>query len=210
MARIAKGILGPVNGTVGTVIGSSWKGINYIKSQPGGRKASQSVAQIDHQLKFSVTMRFCQAFTALWPLTFKKYANEMSEFNAAFSYNYQNALTGLTPDYEIDYQKALISRGELPNAVAPSAAVTGTEVFFTWTNNAGTGEAQATDNAVLVAYCKELGQAVFTTGSATRITGSGTLNVAAFTGQAIETWIAFLSADGTLSSGSLFTGELTV
>ena len=107
-------------------------------------------------------------------------------------------------------QKALVSRGELPNAVAPSAAVTATDVYFTWTNNTGTGTAQATDNAVLVAYCKELNQAVFTTTSTTRSTGSGTLNVASFTGQAIETWIAFLSADGTISSNSLFTGELTV
>jgi len=34
MGIINKGILGPVSGTVGTVIGGSWKGISYIRSKP--------------------------------------------------------------------------------------------------------------------------------------------------------------------------------
>ncbi|MFD1166317.1 hypothetical protein ACFQ2C_11935 [Sphingobacterium daejeonense] len=34
MAIISKGILGAYYGKVGEVVGSSWRGINYVKSLP--------------------------------------------------------------------------------------------------------------------------------------------------------------------------------
>ena len=52
MAQIHKGILGPVDGSIGTITGSSWKGIAYIKSQPSKRKSSSTISQIDAQLRF--------------------------------------------------------------------------------------------------------------------------------------------------------------
>ena len=45
MARISKGILGGFSGTVGTVIGGSWKGIAYMRSMPSSRKSSSTVKQ---------------------------------------------------------------------------------------------------------------------------------------------------------------------
>lgn len=47
MAIINKGILGPVSGTVGTVIGGSWKGISYIRSQSTSRRTNFSQAQLE-------------------------------------------------------------------------------------------------------------------------------------------------------------------
>lgn len=34
MGTFSKGILGGFSGTVGTVIGGNWKGIQYMRSQP--------------------------------------------------------------------------------------------------------------------------------------------------------------------------------
>ncbi len=130
MGRIRKGILGPVAGTVGTVIGGSWKGIAYLRSQPIRGKHTSSADQIDHQLRFSLVINFLTTMTDMLRLTFRKYAIKMSEFNAAFSYNFENAITGKTPDYVIDYEKALVSRGELPNATKPGCTVTGSELFL--------------------------------------------------------------------------------
>ena len=209
MARINKGILGPVEGTVGTVIGASWKGISYIRSKASGKRKS-SVEQLDNQLKFSAVVNFVATMTALLQQTFKKYAIEKSEFNAAFAYNYANALSGKSPDYVIDFTKALVSRGELPNATTPAATVTGKTVNFTWTDNSGTGIAAATDKAVLVAYCKNFNQTIYTTETAVRSANAATLDVSNFTGFTIETWIAFISADGTEASDSIYTGELLV
>ncbi len=210
MARISKGILGPVSGTVGTVIGSSWKGIHYLRSQPSTRKGTSSVDQLDHQLKFSTVISFVQPMTSLVGLTFRKYAVGMSEYNAAFSYNYQNALGGKAPDYSIDYGRALVSRGELPNAAAPSATVSGTTLYFTWTDNSGIGKASPADTAILVAYSEDQKTTVYTDTASIRSTGAGSVDVTSFAGRVIQTWITFLSADGKDASNSFYTGELLV
>lgn len=62
MGRISKGILGPVSGTVGTVVGSTWKGISYVRSQPASKKHEPTVNQLDQQLKFSITLNFVQTY----------------------------------------------------------------------------------------------------------------------------------------------------
>lgn len=210
MARINKGILGPVEGTVGTVVGANWKGISYIRSKSVGSKKTSTIEQLDHQLKFSVVVNFVSSMTSLLQQTFRSYAVKMSEVNAAFSYNYANALTGVSPDYEIDYANALVSRGNLPNAVAPVATVTGNDVHFTWADNSGAGTALATDMAVLVVFAPSLNLTIFNTAAANRSAGAATINAAGFEGQTVQTWIAFLTAEGRDASNSIFTGALTL
>lgn len=210
MGTISKGILGPVSGTVGTVVGGSWKGIHYLRSQASSKKHTSTVDQLDHQLRFSVVVNFLTTMVGLLQLTFKKYAVKMSEFNAALSYNYHNAITGTPPDYKIDFTKALVSRGELPNATAPAATVTGHIVYFTWTDNSGSGTATATDKAVLVVFCPNQNLAQYSTNSAQRSAGAASIDVTNFSGETVETWIAFLSEDGKEASNSIYTGELTI
>ena len=105
MGIINKGILGGFSGNVGPVVGSTWKGITYMKSLPNKKSKTSTVKQIEQQLKFALIMRFTQTMTALLELTYKAYANGMTAFNAAFAYNIQNAVTGNSPDFEVDYQK---------------------------------------------------------------------------------------------------------
>ena len=210
MARIPKGILGPVDGTVGTVIGGSWRGIHYIRSKPGGRKGGSSVAQLDAQLKFITVVDFVYPLTPVVELTFNRYAIKMSGYNAAFAYNYNNALGGKTPDYTIDYAKALVSRGDLPNANDPKATASDASVYFTWEDNSGVGKALATDKAIVVVYCEELKSTLFSNDAAVRSTGAASLNVKGFLGRKVQTWLAFLSEDGREAANSFYTGELVI
>src|SRR5690349_9396282 len=149
MARIRQGILGPVSGSVGTIVGSSWKDIDYIRSKSSRPRGEPTQAQLDVQLKFSLLMNFVSTMTELVNLTFAKYATDMSQSNAAFAYNYRNAITGTSPDYTIDYANALVSRGDLANATGVAATVTNGVLHFTWTDNSGLGLAAPTDKAVL-------------------------------------------------------------
>ncbi len=210
MAQIESGILGPVEGSVGTVTGARWKGIHYIRIRSQKRRGESSAKQVDVQLRFSLIQNFLQTMAGLIKLTFKKYAVDMTQFNAAFSYNFHNAITGKSPDYVIEYKKALVSRGELPNANAPQATVTGSVVYFTWQDNSGTGTAAATDNAVLVVFCPNLNLTIYSTNVGTRADGAAQLDAVNFKGETVETWVAFLSADGEDASPSLYTGELQV
>ena len=76
-----------------------------MKSLPNKKSKTSTVKQIEQQLKFALIMRFTQTMTALLELTYKAYANGMTAFNAAFAYNIQNAVTGNSPDFEVDYQR---------------------------------------------------------------------------------------------------------
>ena len=210
MAKLPQGILGPVSGSVGTIVGASWKDTDYIRSKSSKPKGDPSPTQLDNQYKFSAVINFVSTMTELLNQTFSKYAISMSESNAAFSYNYQNAITGTSPDYSIDYAKALVSRGDLMNASGIAATVTNKTVHFTWTDNSGLGMAAATDKAVLVAYCRNYNLTVYTVGSAVRSIKAGALDVSNFAGFTVETWIAFLNEDGSMASNSIYTGELMV
>ncbi|MDP9040682.1 MAG: DUF6266 family protein [Bacteroidota bacterium] len=53
MGTIVKGILGGFSGKVGTVVGSSWKGLAVMKSVPGPRKGSPTLLQLEQQAKFT-------------------------------------------------------------------------------------------------------------------------------------------------------------
>jgi hypothetical protein len=211
MAIINKGILGPISGTVGTVIGGSWKGISYVRSQSTSRRTNFSIKQLEQQAKFALVMKFLQSMTALLVITFRDYAVEMSGFNNAMRYTLLNAITGSYPNFDIDYNMALVSRGDLPNASGPTAVstVAGT-VTYQWQDNSGTGKAQPTDASILVVYCPSRNQCIYTTTGATRSTGGDALLVQAFSGLAVQTYIGFISADGKSVASSVYTGQLTV
>ncbi len=211
MGTISKGILGGFSGTVGTVIGGSWKGIEYMRSQPSRRSGTTSPAQLDQQLKFALVIKFIQAISGVVTITFRNYAVKMTGANNALSYNLKNAVTGVSPDFMINYALALVARGDLPNGASATAVpLAGGKIKFTWVNNAGTGKAKGGDKAVLVVYCEELNQSIYTTGSETRSALTETLDVAGFTGKDVETYISFLSEDGKDVATSIYTGKITV
>lgn len=211
MAIINKGILGPISGTVGTVIGGSWKGISYIRSQSTSRRTSSTQPQLEQQAKFSLTMKFLQPMTGLLSISFREYAVAMSGFNNAMRYTLKNAVTGVYPAFSIDYALALVSRGDLPNSGNPSAASTAAgTVAFQWTDNTGVGKAQSTDASILVVYSPTRNQCLFTTAGAARSTGADTLAVSSFSGEEVQTFIGFMSADGKNIASSIYTGAVTV
>lgn len=211
MGTIQKGILGGFSGKVGNVVGGSWKGIDYMRSLAQRRTATSSLRQKEQQMKFGLIVRFQQPLANLLAISFKSYAIKMTGANSAMSYNIRNAITGIYPDYVIDYSKALVSRGDMPNATNPAAtAAAGGVVNFTWQNNAGSGKAQDTDKAILVAYCPELKQSIYTDAGPERSVESGSLDLSAFSGLQVETWVGFISDDGKITATSVFTGEVTV
>lgn len=210
MATFEKGILGGFSGKVGTVIGSNWKGIDYMRSKSNKRTFVPTQKQLEAQLKFALIMRFLQPMSALLEISFHDFAVQKTGTNSAFAYNYKEAITGTFPDYAIDYAKALVSRGNLPNVLGPSViAGAGSLLTWSWTDN-NSSTANPDDQAILVAYCPEMRQAIFTANGGKRSELTADLNALTFKGKAVETYIGFQSVDGYNSSISLFTGEVTV
>lgn len=212
MGTISKGILGGFSGKVGTVVGGNWKGIDYMRSKgAGNRNANPTPGQLSQQLKFALGIRFLQTMSAFIAISFHHFAVRKTGINVALSYTLKNAITGTYPSYSISFPDLLISRGDLPNVLAPTATVgAGSELTYAWTDNGGVGIAKSTDKAMLLAYCPELNQTIYTTGSALRSALTDTLNLAAFAGKVVETYIGFISADQVNVATSIYTGSHTV
>lgn len=211
MARIYKGILGGFRGTVGTVVGSSWRGIDYMRSRSGKRKGTATAAQLEQRARFSVIVPFISSLSSLFETTFKSLANGKSGSNAALSYNISNALTGSYPAFAIDYSQVQIATGKLTNAGDAAVSVKpGSVVQFDWTDNAGTGSAKADDKMIGVLYCPALKQSKYITDAAMRSTATASMDATEFSGKTVETWISFISADGKNIATSIYCGQVLV
>ena len=142
MGKISQGVLGGFSGKVGNVVGGTWKGIDYMRIKPANVSNPRTEGQVDQRSKFSTVLRFLQPMTDFLRVGFKLYANKMTQFNAAMSYNLNNAITGAYPNFTIDYANALVTRGNLTVAAGGAASSPSAgDVEVTWTNNSGSGSA---------------------------------------------------------------------
>ena len=212
MAIISQGILGGVSGKIGNVIGGSWKGIDYLRIMPASVANPKTPAQMDQRSKFITVIKFLQPMVDFLRVGFKLYAIKMTQFNNAMSYNLKNAITGTYPDYTIDFSKALVSRGSLAGASGANvASVSDTEMTLSWADNTGTGGALATDKSLLLAYDTSTGTVVYNTAGAARSVGVQSLTVPAeLSGGTFETFLGFISEDGSLVANSVYVGSITL
>lgn len=211
MGILRKGILGGFQGTVGTVVGGNWKGIDYIKSLPVVSNAEPSPRQLEQRAKFKAVVDFLRPILAFVQMGFKVNAGQMTGYNSALSYNYRHALTGTYPNFSIDYSQAAVSSGALPNVQAPSVtADAASGVTFNWTSNGNVGMASGADKVMVLAYCPEMNQAIYTTADSTRADGTQTLDCLQFSGKQVHTWISCAKADGRDVATSIYTGVVLV
>ena len=211
MGRINKGILGGFSGKVGNVVGGNWKGIDYMRSKGKSGNTNATAAQLAQQLKFGLAIRFVKSISGLVSVGFNNLAKKQTGANSAVSYILKNAIGGTYPTFSIVYADVLISRGDLPNVLAPSVTMEdASQLVFNWTDNSGVGIAKPGDRVILAAYCPATDQCIYTTGSAARSALTDALNLASFSGQAVHTYIGCISEDGRNIASSNYTGEVTV
>lgn len=211
MGKLSNGILGGFSGTLGPAVGSSWKGIQVIRSRPPRRRGKSSPDQLKQMAKMSLVSGFLQPLTGLLNRTYNSVTVRMSCFNKALSYNIRNAVTGDYPAFTINYEQVILGRGDLLNAKMPKAdSLTKGTLSFSWIDNSGEGSAKATDQAFVAVYCEAKDDWETSAKGSLRNAGSYTLDVAAFSGKAVHGYIGFLSADGKFVSTSLYTGLVNI
>jgi hypothetical protein len=212
MGIIKQGVLGGFSGKVGTVIGSSWKGLAVMRGLTIAKSGKRTALQLQQQAKFALMIKFLQPLSALLDRTFDSFAVGMTGVNKALSYNIQNAITGVFPALTVDYPMVLLSRGDLPRAaVAAAASAVAGKLDFTWTDNSGLGKALATDIAFVAVFCEPLGHWIYSqqTG-ASRGAGTYSLDVPAFSGRPVHTYLGFVSANGRTFSDTVYAGLVNV
>lgn len=211
MGKIGRGILGGVSGKVANVVGSRWKGIDYIRAKPLSVANPRTLLQVNQRTKFALVLRFLQPNLNFVKIGYKNYAVKKSQFNSAMSYILNNAITGISPDFVIDYSLALLSRGNLSPALNPVFDLTTPgQVQFSWDDNSTDGNANATDKVMVVAYNPIKGESIYLTEGATRADLSQTVVLPnSYTGDELQMFISFMSADETQLSNSAYIGSGT-
>jgi hypothetical protein len=212
MGRISQRVLGGFSGKIGNVVGSSWKRIDYMRIKPSSVVNPRTVDQVDQRTKFTAALQFLQPLKDFVKVGYKSYANKMTEFNSEMSYTLANAITVVSPDFLVDFSCALLSRGSLLGALNPlaSSTVEGS-VSVTWDDNTFNGTTAANDKSLIALYNTTKGESIFTLDGATMSVGSQNLVVPAnYTGNDLEAYISFQSADGTYVSNSIYIGSVTV
>lgn len=212
MGTYRKGILGAFFGKVGTVVGSTWNGIDYMRSLPRRSGKAATDAQLEQRVKLAMAAGFLGPVSSLVNTGFKSVAVNQSGFNVATSLLISEAISGTYPNFLIDYPKVLISKGNLTgpwNVQISSAAPSALDI--NWTDNTGSGTAKGTDKAVVMIYNPVQSQYVFTLEGSQRSAAGDVLALPAdFSGDTVEVWIAFISADKKTISTSIYAGNAVI
>ena len=213
MARIPNGILGEFIGTAGNVSGYMRYGNNFLRSRRSKSGNVMTPKRLAQQQKIKVCNEFTKPFAgqSFFNKTFPAYGSKGSGHNRATSAILNQAIVGSYPDIAIAYPLVLISQGPLP---APVDALANPDaesnILFSWTDNTGTDTAKADDKVVLVAYCTETKQIIYSLNAGTRADGQAILDTHLMQGVAAETWIGFVSHDEKDAANSSYTGQIAL
>ena len=162
MGTIKKGILGGFSGKVGTVVGASWKGIDYIRSLPASVRNPRTPGQVNQRNKFATVIKFLSKINPVIQVGFKDYTAKQTATNAAMSYNMLNAVTGDAGVYQLDFPKVMVSRGTLYNPSTADVMVSDGDVTAAWNVDiAGNGAMDDMSNVLVYNSTKdeEIGRA---------------------------------------------------
>ena len=164
--------------------------------------------QLQQRAKFNKAMEFLTPIKDYIRVGYKTYAVKKSAFNAAVSYVVKNAVSGSYPDIEINYQRVLVSRGDLTPPKDVAATISEHCLTITWSDNSAEGSADATDLSMPMAYNVSKGQTVFEIAATTRSSQSVVLPLPSnWLGDTIHLYLGFISEDGMEVANSVYIGS---
>ncbi|MDR6782662.1 hypothetical protein ABIE26_000850 [Pedobacter africanus] len=213
MGKYKKGILGNFRGKVGSVVGSSWQGVHYLKSIPDFGDYTPTAAQLNVRFKLAMVTTFLKRLKPLINVGYQQFNKGITPMNVATSYHLKNAVTGTSSaNYAIDYTKVMFSDGELSAGANPGVAVTtAAKLDFSWDNDALPTTTGGTDRATVLAYNVDKGKFTMLPSAAARSAEAYVLQLPPDWGtDQVHAWISFVSVDGKEVSNSSYIGEFTV
>src|SRR5690606_3390042 len=126
MGVIRRGANGGFKGKAGSVIGSSWKSIDYIKGLYKKRTKPASEEQLMQQAKFSLLMRFLLPLKVFIRIGYgQRKTDTHTPMNVAFQDNLGRSVSGDYPNYTLDYSQVRIAEGYSGGTTESATAVDG-------------------------------------------------------------------------------------
>jgi len=208
MGKLVNGINGPFVGKVGNVIGSSWRGIPYMKSR-GLRTKPATPGEKLNRFIFGMTQQWLFPLTDFLRVGFKNYTLTNQGVNAAKSYLYKHALIKNGYDSVIDPALMKVSRGDLPLPNRIQAELSpDNKLVFTWETESCDRKHEF-DQAILLVYDINEKEAKMSLNGQFRHTGRDVLDLTDTILQTFVVYAAFISADRNNQSDSVYLGTFT-
>jgi hypothetical protein len=204
MAKYLQGINGIFIGKVGTVVGCVWKGIPYMRSQGNPRTGPPTEAEAKNHSKFATAHHWLQPLLVFLRAGFAGYSETVNGYNAAKSYNLTKAML----EGQIVPELVKVSYGNLPQSKDLSVTCQNAQLHFNW-STAELPEACLKDQVMVLAYHPQSKVAIFDTQGAFRSMGNHILDTyREFIGKTVHVYAAFVAADRSKQSDSLYLGAI--
>lgn len=203
MGIIKQGILGGVSGKVGPVIGSSWKGIPYLREIPQSVADPRTKSQLDVRKRFGSVSKLASSMlsTIVQPLN-NRFAHGMSGYNLFCKRNKAvfNETTGI-----FDPEKLTLSKGRLGSTPIADLTISGGLLYVTFSKSLE-GDFQQDSDLAYVAVVDEEGNLIVTSsGEFERKEAELELNLPPLdNGDQLNVYLSFLRSDGTMVSDSTY------
>lgn len=211
MAKFINGAIGTFSGKVGSVIGSSWRNIHYMRGLPKKRTKPFTEAQLAQQMRFGLMGSFLLPLKGLFEIGLANVDDgKATLFNLAMGMNLA-AVTGTYPDFTIDYSKVTFSKGALLKPRGVSVTAGAQEVTVAWRPGTTPYDGKADDDVYVLLYDREL--EVFYTADevVARAVGEAVIPVDDDTaGHDAEVWLFCVSRDGKLISKTVYGGSVVL
>lgn len=136
MGIIRNGILGGFRKKVGNIAGAFWRDRNVIKTLPRPSSKPPTQIQLDQRMKFGMITAFLSYMSDLIDENYESSSGSTSPMNSAVAYHLKSAITGVSPDFEIDFTKLKFSTGKLTiPAIFDAVPEAGAKIKFTWSED---------------------------------------------------------------------------
>ena len=211
MAKFINGANGTFSGKVGSVIGSSWRGIHYLRGLAKKSKVPPTEAQLAQRLRFGLVTKFLAPLQGIIAVGFRHVRRlTASQFSMAVKQNIEQAVTGTTPDFALDYTAISLSSGNLFIPFTNAVTVEPGSITLTWNPSLNQFSGSSSDVAFIVVYNVDRRLFITTDVPASRAEGTALVDVPEpFVGQAGHAWMFFASEDGKKVSNTAYLGEVT-
>jgi hypothetical protein len=201
MAKIPQGILGGISGKIGGIVGSSWKGINVIKTKPLSVANPQTAGQVAQRSLFGNTVAFAVLIlsTIIKPL-WDRFASRQSGFNAFIQAN----ISLFAAELPVFGAGFIISKGKMKASVISDVdtQVAATDLAVTIVDDGGEGYKLVSDLPFLVVINQTTGAVTAVAPDFIRSDGQFivALPSAIVAAETYDVYLAFRRADGTIVS----------
>jgi hypothetical protein len=212
MAEFKQGVNGAFSGKVGSVIGSSWRDINYMRGLPKKTSKEPTAKQRAVRSRFTVLSQFLLLVKDAVDRGFsKQYSGRATAYNLAIQAN-QGALTGTDLDPQLDYSKIILSKGLTLTKPFGSHLGAGNpgHVKVSWQTFSGASADRLKDKVTIVLCCPEQMEALVFMDQFVRQDEIADLEVPSNWASTIIHGYLFVTSEDGNNSATSFAGSLPI